>query len=136
MDRRNFLRSMLGVAAATALPSEVWPFRKIFLPPKRSIVTVLAGELENAMRQFGRELDAHMFAEGEAPGVAAIQAMELEAFAKSIPRLVGSESKLIYGLFKKNAMQNGMMGTVPIELYTPLRVPWRTYKGDVKVTLA
>lgn len=32
MDRRNFLRSMLGVAAATALPSEVWPFRKIFLP--------------------------------------------------------------------------------------------------------
>jgi hypothetical protein len=32
MDRRNFLRSILGVAAATALPSEVWPFRKIFLP--------------------------------------------------------------------------------------------------------
>lgn len=32
MNRRNFLRSMLGVAAATALPSEVWPFRKIFLP--------------------------------------------------------------------------------------------------------
>lgn len=32
MDRRNFLRSMLGVAAATALPSEVWPFKKIFLP--------------------------------------------------------------------------------------------------------
>ena len=32
MDRRNFLRSMLGVAAATALPSEVFPFRKIFLP--------------------------------------------------------------------------------------------------------
>jgi hypothetical protein len=24
---------MLGVAAATALPSEVWPFKKIFLPP-------------------------------------------------------------------------------------------------------
>jgi hypothetical protein len=24
---------MLGVAAATALPSEVWPFRKIFVPP-------------------------------------------------------------------------------------------------------
>ena len=32
MNRRNFLRSMLGVAAATALPSEVFPFRKIFLP--------------------------------------------------------------------------------------------------------
>jgi len=35
MERRSFLRAMLGVAAATALPSEVWPFRKIFLPPKR-----------------------------------------------------------------------------------------------------
>jgi hypothetical protein len=32
MERRSFLRAMLGVAAATALPSEVWPFRKIFLP--------------------------------------------------------------------------------------------------------
>ncbi len=32
MNRRNFLHSILGVAAATALPSEVWPFRKIFLP--------------------------------------------------------------------------------------------------------
>ncbi len=38
MDRRNFLRSMLGVAAATALPSEVWPFRKIFLPTSPVIV--------------------------------------------------------------------------------------------------
>lgn len=37
MDRRNFLRSVLGVAAATALPSEVWPFRKIFLPPAKPI---------------------------------------------------------------------------------------------------
>ena len=26
---------MLGVAAATALPSEVFPFRKIFLPARR-----------------------------------------------------------------------------------------------------
>jgi len=26
------MSSLLGVAAATALPSEVWPFRKIFLP--------------------------------------------------------------------------------------------------------
>lgn len=29
---------MLGVAAATALPSEVWPFKKIFLPPAPRIV--------------------------------------------------------------------------------------------------
>jgi len=32
MNRRNFMRAILGTAAATALPSEVWPFRKIFLP--------------------------------------------------------------------------------------------------------
>jgi hypothetical protein len=37
MERRNFLRAMLGVAAATALPSEVWPFRKIFLPAQPSV---------------------------------------------------------------------------------------------------
>ena len=37
MNRRNFLRSMLGVAAATALPSEVWPFRKIFVMPGPTI---------------------------------------------------------------------------------------------------
>jgi hypothetical protein len=29
---------MLGVAAATALPSEVWPFKKIFLPMAPRIV--------------------------------------------------------------------------------------------------
>jgi len=38
MERRNFLRSILGVAAATALPSEVWPFRKIFLPAQQIVV--------------------------------------------------------------------------------------------------
>ena len=37
MDRRAFLGSMLKVAAATALPSELWPFRKIFLPAPRPI---------------------------------------------------------------------------------------------------
>lgn len=37
MERRNFLRAMLGVAAATALPSEIWPFKKIFLPPTPKI---------------------------------------------------------------------------------------------------
>jgi hypothetical protein len=40
MDRRAFLESMLKVAAATALPSEVWPFRKIFLPPAPPVVLV------------------------------------------------------------------------------------------------
>lgn len=40
MERRNFLRSILGVAAATALPSEVWPFRKIFLPTAPKITRI------------------------------------------------------------------------------------------------
>lgn len=44
MNRRNFMRTLLGVASATALPSEVWPFRKIFLPPAPSIVTAIDAE--------------------------------------------------------------------------------------------
>lgn len=39
MERRNFLRTMLGVAGATALPSEMWPFRKIFLPASPKILS-------------------------------------------------------------------------------------------------
>jgi hypothetical protein len=41
MDRRNFLRNMLGVAAATALPSEVFPFRKIFLPAAPTVASTM-----------------------------------------------------------------------------------------------
>lgn len=32
MNRRGFIGALLGTAAATALPSEIWPFRKIFVP--------------------------------------------------------------------------------------------------------
>lgn len=32
MERRDFFRLMLG-AAALLPPSQVWPFRKIFIPP-------------------------------------------------------------------------------------------------------
>ena len=61
MDRRNFLRTMLGVAAVTALPSEVFPFKKIFLPPAKKIVTL---------------------------NEAAVEALQLESFSKGIPDLV------------------------------------------------
>ena len=37
MNRRGFIGAMLGAAAATALPSEVWPFRKIFLPAQKAL---------------------------------------------------------------------------------------------------
>lgn len=78
MDRRNFLRSMLGVAAATALPSEVWPFKKIFLPMAPRITRVDMLDLS----QWGR-----------------IQGIELESFAKEIPDLFLNES-LLYKYFK------------------------------------
>ena len=36
MDRRQFLlRSLLTTAGALVPPSQLWPFRKIFLPPRR-----------------------------------------------------------------------------------------------------
>lgn len=35
MNRRLFLGTLLGTAVATALPSEIFPFRKIFLPAKK-----------------------------------------------------------------------------------------------------
>lgn len=76
MDRRNFLRSMLGVAAATALPSEVWPFKKIFLPLVPRIIVP------------------------DALNLATIEAIELSYFAKSIPDLVYRDSSL-YQLLKK-----------------------------------
>jgi hypothetical protein len=75
VDRRGFLRSLLGVAAITALPSEVWPFRKIFLPPAPVIVAPTL-------------LD-----------IAAIQAIELETFAKEIPDLFYKDTSL-YEYFK------------------------------------
>jgi hypothetical protein len=73
MDRRNFLRSMLGVAAATALPSEVWPFKKIFLPTAPLIVRTPFDE---------------------------INAICLEMFAKEIPDMYFKSTSL-YSLIKK-----------------------------------
>lgn len=80
------MRSILGVAAATALPSEVWPFRKIFLPAVPPItnfwlqasgmvnnpnglyrvtgICVPAIEMQNTMNEFLRNLDAVLFSDG------------------------------------------------------------------------
>jgi hypothetical protein len=46
MDRRAFLGSMLKVAAATALPSEIWPFRKIFLPAQSPILGITLEQMQ------------------------------------------------------------------------------------------
>lgn len=81
MERRNFLRSLLGVAAATALPSEIWPFRKIFVPPAPQI--------------FVPEVLPPL-------SVAAVEAIELEIFAKNIPDLIYRDTPM-YNYFKKSA---------------------------------
>lgn len=72
MDRRNFLRTMLGVAAVAALPSEVFPFKKIFLPTYP-----------------GRLSTPTPINEGM------IHALELESFRSSIPALVYRESTFL-----------------------------------------
>jgi hypothetical protein len=73
---------MLGVAAATALPSEIFPFRKIFLPMVPRITRVDMLDLP----QWGK-----------------VEAIELEAFAKEIPDLI-YRSDSLYKLLKKNEM--------------------------------
>jgi hypothetical protein len=111
MERRNFLRAMLGVAAATALPSEVWPFRKIFLP-----MTPTVWSYEEFQEWLGLSKAAYPGALNEA----AIQAIELEVFAKQIPDLFCRDRSL-YKMFAKH-------GTV---LSNPtLRVPIRAWHSQ------
>jgi hypothetical protein len=95
MDRRNFMRSILGVAAATALPSEVWPFRKIFLPTPPIIW------------ETGEIFPVGLYAGAEQTYLAscAVEAIELEAFAKQIPNLIYKSSSL-YEFFKKDVDLN------------------------------
>lgn len=69
MDRRNFLRTMLGVAAVTALPSEVFPFKKIFLPPAPTLIKVQES-------------------------INDVMALELETFSKAIPDLVYNSTSM------------------------------------------
>ena len=76
MERRNFLRAMLGVAAATALPSEVWPFRKIFVPAAPRMIMpdgiTITPDLKCSL----------------------IQAIQLETFSREIPDLYYRSSPL------------------------------------------
>ena len=87
MDRRKFLGSILGTAAATALPSEIWPFRKIFLPPT-DITTSFYQECGRLWwnRPGGFKLEN-------------IRALELETFARGLPLLF--PAKPHFDLFKK-----------------------------------
>ena len=94
MQRRNFLRAMLGVAAATALPSEVWPFRKIFLPAMhhQHIVQILQSEFDATMEEFRRNLDAALLvADGtgtifqDTGGIYAVYGAGIIQLSKRIP---------------------------------------------------
>ena len=128
MDRRNFLRSMLGVAVATALPSEVWPFKKIFLPPAPSRIDILD------MSLWGKKpLD-----------IAAIEALELEHFSKAIPDLVYRATPL-FDLIKKQqtvTLVNGnvirypmTMPAIPDPTTTWLGLSRSKYPGRLSVPL-
>ena len=94
MERRNFLRAILGVAATTALPSEVWPFRKIFLPAvKHSRVTgILQSQFDATMEEFRRNLDAALLvADGtgtifqDTGGIYAVYGAGIIQLSKRIP---------------------------------------------------
>lgn len=97
MDRRNFLRNILGVAAATALPSEVWPFKKIFLPPKSPLwagTSIIRPSLT----------------------IAEVTAVQLEAYANVIPDFVYASSP-IYRRFKNKTQINPeLIGSRPQSL--------------------
>ena len=116
MNRRAFLGTLLGAGAAAVaaplLPSEVWPFRKIFLPGRYLMgfdwgygdVTITGTSAYNgtfkvmdcSLKSMQEQLDA-------------IEAIQLEAFAKEIPDLLAHQST-VYSLFKKRPMV-GISGT-------------------------
>ena len=101
MDRRLFLRSLVGGSAVALAPSLVWPFRKIFLPA----ITIPFDSFWYHTWKIHNTPDAF--------AVAAVQAVELEAFAKELPMIFYKNDR-IYSLFKKG----------PIDIHWDnLRVP-------------
>ena len=65
---------MLGVATATALPSEIWPFRKIFIPAVPTII----------------------WPQGTAPGVLTVQTMEEAVTALQLDYFHDAIANLVY----------------------------------------
>lgn len=133
---------MLGVAAATALPSEVFPFRKIFLPenPKPIDPYTWAGL---ARSPYPGRL-ATPLTEAD------ITAVELEMFAKQIPDLFNSGIAL-YSVFRRRAAEavlcNGIAFIDRNGVYTydenekmvkisetPMRIPLRNRPAQMVVT--
>lgn len=96
MNRRNFLRSIMGIAAATALPSEVWPFRKIFLPPTPEVGTY---------NWFGTSIVRPSLM------IKDVEALEMEFYRKEIPNLlrIGFPTFDMYDVGKKLYIVDGGM---------------------------
>lgn len=106
MNRRNFLRGMMGAAAVTSaavvLPSEVWPFRKIFAPliPKWNWIREMGMDWGDPGGQLVYYL--HPEQAKAMTTLADIQACELEYFAKSIPDLLYRPDPAVYAYFKSS----------------------------------
>ena len=96
MERRNFLRTMLGVAGATALPSEMWPFRKIFLPAGPKIIPGTYAALSRAT--YPGRLPVPL-------RCADVTALQLETFVREIPDLIYLPSPL-YKIFRGKKVVN------------------------------
>lgn len=132
---------MLGVAAATALPSEVFPFRKIFLPenPKPVDPYTWAGL---ARSPYPGRLSTPL-------NISDIQAIELEMYAKQIPDLIFREN-VFYDMFTRRYAEavlcNGITFVDRNGVYTydenekmvkisesPMRIPLRSEMVVTKV---
>lgn len=106
---------MLGVAAATALPSEVFPFRKIFLPAAPRIVDCWGFE---------------GLARSPYPGpLADIEAIQLEVFAKEIPDLIFKNTSF-YEMLKNP--RRVPVSSRPFHIPLPEKFIWTPNEGQAK----
>src|ERR1700741_2073222 len=95
MNRRIFLGTILGAGAAVTLPSEVWPFRKIFLPSFSRWFGITYTDSINGYEFVGLSRSPYP----GRPTLAEVSAVELEQIAKQIPSLLFQES-VMYNYFK------------------------------------
>jgi hypothetical protein len=94
MNRRGFLNAILKTAAATALPSEVWPFRKIFLPPVLPRIFIPTLETIFGLKAFEEGIDPESWSPIDIEKLDAISRIQLEVFRDEIPMLCESHTRL------------------------------------------
>jgi len=79
VDRRNFLKMLVGGVAATAAV-RTFPFRVFSFPSEPKIFTV--PELKASLKQFAESIDVLLNPNLQE---ASVEAIELESFAKDMP---------------------------------------------------